>query len=69
MTQPRRTLRAASEEFAEAVSWYEEQCLGLGADFFDAVAETTARIQEYPESGTALSPDERTRRVLVSRFP
>ena len=69
MTQPGRTLRAASEEFAEAVSWYEEQCLGLGADFFDAVAETTARIQEHPESGTPLSPDKRTPRALVSRSP
>ncbi|HEX9698717.1 MAG TPA: type II toxin-antitoxin system RelE/ParE family toxin [Acidobacteriota bacterium] len=69
MTPTLRTLRAASEEFAAAVAWYEEQRPGLGADFFDEVGETTARILAYPEIGTPISPDKRTRRLLVSRFP
>jgi plasmid stabilization system protein ParE len=64
-----RNLRAASEEFAAAVAWYEEQRPGLGADFFDAVGETTARIRAYAEIGTPISPGKRTRRLLVSRFP
>lgn len=64
-----RNLRAASEEFAAAVSWYEQQRAGLGAEFFDAIAETTARIQANPGIGAPASEDEGTRRVLVSRFP
>jgi plasmid stabilization system protein ParE len=50
------------------VRWYEEQRPGLGAEFFDAVVETTALIRERPESGP-LSPDGRTRRLMVHRFP
>ncbi|MGH7566798.1 MAG: type II toxin-antitoxin system RelE/ParE family toxin [Gemmatimonadota bacterium] len=69
MTRTVRNLRAASEEFAAAVEWYEEQLPGLGADFFDAVAETTTRIQAHPEIGAPTSAGKRTRRVLVPRFP
>lgn len=69
MTRAIRSLRAAGEEFAAAVEWYEEQRVGLGAEFFDAVAETTARIQSHPEIGTPASADTLTRRALVPRFP
>ena len=63
-----RNLKPAREEFAAAVRWYEEQRPGLGGEFFDAVVHATSLIQAQPEIGT-LSPDHRTRRVLVERFP
>lgn len=69
MTRTVRNIRAAREEFAAAVRWYEEQRPGLGAEFYDAVVETTDRIEAHPEIGTPASPDQRTRRVLVQRFP
>lgn len=49
MTRTLRNLRAAREEFAGAVKWYEEQRSGLGADLFDAVSATTARIEAHHE--------------------
>lgn len=69
MTRTVRNIRAAREEFAAAVQWYEEQRPGLGAEFYDAVVETTDRIETHPDIGTPASPDQRTRRVLVQRFP
>jgi plasmid stabilization system protein ParE len=69
VTRAVRNLRAASEEFAAAVQWYEEQRPGLGAEFYDAVIETTDRIETHPEIGAPVSPDQRTRRLLVQRFP
>jgi plasmid stabilization system protein ParE len=41
---------------------------GLGGEFFDAVVQAISLIQEQPEIGTP-SRDQRTRRVLVQRFP
>ena len=64
-----RTAQPASEEFAEAVRWYEMQRPGLGGEFFDAVAATLSLVESAPEVGTAISPDGRTRRALVTRFP
>jgi toxin ParE1/3/4 len=69
VTRALRNLRAAREEFAEALRWYEEQRAGLGAEFFDEVAATTARLEARPEIGTAVSQDGLTRRLLVPRFP
>jgi len=68
VTRILRNLKAAREEFAAAVRWYEKQRPGLGAEFFDAVIHATSLIQAQPEIG-APSPDYRTRRVLVQRFP
>lgn len=64
-----RNVRAAAEEFSAAVRWYEKQHPGLGAEFFDAVVRTTEQIRSHPEVGSPLTPGERTRRVLVPRFP
>ena len=63
-----RNLPAASEEFAAAVEWYEEQRKGLGADFYDAVIEATFLIEDQPDIGVS-DPDTQTRRVMVKRFP
>ena len=69
MTWRSRTSKPASDEFTEAVRWYEAQRSGLGAEFFDAVAITVSLIETNPEIGTAISTDGRTRRALVARFP
>ena len=68
MTRTLRNLKAAREEFAAAVRWYEEQRPGLGGEFFDAVVDAASLIQAQPEIGTP-TLDRRTRRVLVHRFP
>jgi plasmid stabilization system protein ParE len=64
-----RNLRAAREELAAAVRWFEEQRPGLGREFYDEVVATAARLQAFPEGGAPISPDQLTRRVIVSRFP
>ena len=64
-----RTSAPASDEFREAVRWYETQRPGLGGEFFDAVAATLSLIQANPEIGMTISHDGQTRRVLVARFP
>lgn len=69
MTRPLRTLQPATDEFTTAVQWYEEQRAGLGAEFFDAVTDATTRVHSEPEVGTPLAADQRTRRMLVDRFP
>ena len=69
MTRALRNLQAAGEEFAAAVQWYEQQRPGLGGEFFEAVSDTTTRVHNHPEIGAPLSADQRTRRVLVNRFP
>lgn len=69
MKWPLHTSQAASEEFSEAVRWYEEQRPGLGAEFFDAVTATIALIEARPETGAVVSRAGVTRRALVSRFP
>lgn len=68
MNRTVRNLRAARKEFAAAVRWYEQQRAGLGAEFFDGVVHATSLIQAQPEIGTP-DPDQRTRRILVQRFP
>ena len=69
MTRPIRTSEPASDEFSEAVRWYETRRSGLGGEFFDAVAATISLIETNPEIGTTISTDGHTRRVLVARFP
>ena len=69
MSRQLRNLRAAREELAAAVRWFGEQRAGLGAEFYDEVVATTARLQAFPEGGAPISPDGLTRRMIVSRFP
>ena len=69
MTRPIRTSEPASDEFSEAVRWYEARRSGLGGEFFDAVAATLSLIETNPEIGTTISTDGQTRRALVARFP
>ena len=69
MRRPFRIGEPASDEFREAVRWYEARHPGLGSEFFDAVAATLSRIESNSEIGTSLSADGQTRRILVDRFP
>jgi len=69
VTRRIRTSEPASDEFSEAVRWYEARRSGLGGEFFDAVAATVSLIEVNPEIGTTISTDGQTRRVLVARFP
>jgi plasmid stabilization system protein ParE len=64
-----RISEPASDEFTDAVRWYESQRPGLGAELFDAVVATIAGIERQPEIGAATYPDPQTKRVLVERFP
>ncbi len=59
----------ASEEFIDAVRWYETRRPGLGADLYDAVNATIEGIERQPEIGAADYADPKSRRVLVARFP
>lgn len=69
MSRAVRSSQPASDEFAAAVRWYEERCVGLGAEFLDAVTDTTALIQARPEIGSPVAHDPLTQRVLVRRCP
>ena len=69
MTRPIRSSEPASDEFSEAVRWYEARRSGLGGEFFDAVTAALSLIETNPEIGTTISADGQTRRVLVARFP
>jgi toxin ParE1/3/4 len=64
-----RTDSRAAAELTEAVRWYESKRRGLGAELMDAVGTTIDRLASSPEAGNPLSPDQKTRRLLVPRFP
>ena len=64
-----RASSLASVELAEAVRWYEAKRRGLGGEFLDEIATTIDRLALNPEAGSPLSADQRTRRLLVPRFP
>ena len=57
----------AHAEMIEQARYYERKSEGLGADFLDAVEETTHRIQHSPTSGGIDRASIRKR--LVSGFP
>ena len=69
MTRSICTSGPASDEFSEAVRWYEARRSGLGSEFFDAVAATLSLIDTNPEFGMTISADGQTRRALVAKFP
>ena len=63
------TSAPAADELREAIRWYETQRAGLGGEFLNAVTAALFRISAHPESGTVISEDGHTRRVLVTTFP
>jgi plasmid stabilization system protein ParE len=60
-------LRAAEEELAEAVAYYNREGEGLGFELAAEVQRTLARIAGHPTAWPALS--KRTRRCRTNRFP
>jgi plasmid stabilization system protein ParE len=59
----------ALEDIAEAVTWYEDQCPGLGEQLTDEVVKAVRRAQESPDLFRILRPRDGLRRVLAERFP
>jgi plasmid stabilization system protein ParE len=59
----------AAAELAAAVRWYEQRRVGLGADFFDAVASTIELIRSHPEIGAERRGRSVSRQFNVKRFP
>ena len=58
---------AARAELNDAVDYYEECEPGRGYEFLEDVYATIARMIQYPEGWSQLSP--RARRCLTKRFP
>jgi plasmid stabilization system protein ParE len=59
----------AVTDIADAATWYEQQCPGLGADLVDEVIKAVRRAQESPEHFRIIRPRDGIRRVLTDRFP
>ncbi len=57
----------AAEEIVEAVHWYEEQRVGLGAKFQAVLDRVFVRIQQEPESHRLVYRG--VRRALTPGFP
>jgi len=64
----RLILRSRAEaEILEASAWYDEQQMGLGEEFAEAVERTIDHIGEAPFSFPRVNGD--TRRAVLRRFP
>jgi toxin ParE1/3/4 len=59
----------ALEDIADAATWYEDQCPGLGGELTDEVIKAVRRAQESPDLFRVLRPRDGLRRVLTERFP
>lgn len=57
----------AEKELLHSVRYYENEVVGLGAEFLDAIEQSLAIIQSFPDMGTLLTKSER--RIMVERFP
>jgi len=64
-----RVHRAAAAELEAAASWYEEQCVGLGADFVEEIRRVVGLIVESPREWPVSPWDSRARSVRLARFP
>jgi len=56
-------------ELTEAVRWYESKRARLGGELLDQFSALITRLTLNPESGSPISADQKTRRLLVPRFP
>lgn len=59
---------AATEEFEEAIAFYESRRRGLGAAFLQAIEQAVARIAEHPPIG-AVYKNTSFRQYVLRRFP
>lgn len=53
----------AAGELNSAILYYEEKCVGLGADFLNDIEYAIAQALAYPESGSFLTKHDR--RILI----
>ena len=60
-------LEPAREEFSEAVTFYEEQASGLGAEFIAELEESIGSLETTPALGAPYIGE--TRRIPLHRFP
>ncbi len=60
-------LPPAQEEMIAAAQYYQEQSIGLGAEFLAEVERTIAAIASHPNSAPKVKQD--IRRRLLKRFP
>ena len=57
----------AEKDLRIAISWYEEQRLGLGLEFLDCVEFAIKRILAFPDSYP--KPYKSFHRCVIRRFP
>lgn len=62
-----RLRRAARRDIASAISWYDSERHGLGAEFLADVDSILRRIREAPLMFPTVVPQ--IRRALLTRFP
>lgn len=62
-----RFLSLARAEMDDAFAWYEEQAVGLGYEFLDALDQAVRLITSFPESHQQTGKN--LRRCLLNRFP
>ena len=60
-------LPEAKQDVAEAFAWYEEQCLGLGLEFWRCLEATIESVQRFPSMYPLVM--DNYRRALIRRFP
>lgn len=58
---------AAAADIEDAITWYEQQSSGLGAEFLETVNVALDAIAEKPELAPVVG--RKTRRALLRRFP
>lgn len=62
-----RFLAPAREEFLSAITFYERQAPGLGAEFYEDMVHALETVASSPHSGAPFEGS--TRRLLLRRFP
>ncbi|HLT38827.1 MAG TPA: type II toxin-antitoxin system RelE/ParE family toxin [Enhygromyxa sp.] len=62
----------ARAELHAAISWYEEQAPGLGAQLWESIDDVLRLLETTPDGSTTVpgvSPELGVRRVFTRRFP
>ena len=62
-----RFLSLARAEMDDAFVWYEDQAVGLGYEFLDALDQAIRLITSFPDSHPQAG--KKLRRCLLNRFP
>ncbi|NEE02735.1 type II toxin-antitoxin system RelE/ParE family toxin [Phytoactinopolyspora halotolerans] len=67
-----RIEREASVELEDAILWYDQRRVGLGAELLDAIDAVMAHIDRWPGAASSiprLTKDIPARKAAVPRFP